>query len=155
MVQGSRVVDLFAGSGALGIEALSRGADSVVFVDPDHAATEAITTNLRTIGLEGSPRVHIAATTAREHLDRAPDTTYALALVDPPYAFDDWAALFGLLDPWMDPDGVIVVESDRPVDPAAGGAPGWMILRQKRYGGTVLGINVRTEPPTRDTGAEP
>ncbi len=78
----SRVLDLYAGSGALGIEAISRGAEWCDFVDQDRAACETIRENLRLTGFEGQARVHpISARRALEELHG----TYTVVLADPPY----------------------------------------------------------------------
>jgi 16S rRNA (guanine966-N2)-methyltransferase len=124
-VAGARVADLFAGSGALGIEALSRGAASCVFVERDPAAATVIEQNLAQTGLVGGTVVR--ADVMRWIAGRS--GSYDLVLADPPYAFDDWASLLEALDA-----PVVVVESDREIDPG----PGWLITRSKRYGGTVV-----------------
>jgi 16S rRNA (guanine966-N2)-methyltransferase len=131
-VAGARVLDLFAGSGALGIEALSRGAASAVFVDISAAALEAVRTNLETTGLEG--------TSIRIDAHKYDDGPFELALLDPPYATTDqqWAALLGHIDAH-----VIVVESDREVDLG----DRWALLRSKRYGSTVVQIARRKGSP--------
>ncbi len=143
-VVGARVVDLFAGSGALGIEALSRGAAEVTFVEADRGVREVLTANLERVGFDDPGRVRVVAGTAEAHLRSAGENRYDLALVDPPYAHDRWPELFGLLEGVVAPAGVVVVESDRVVDPGEFEASGFRISRAKRYGGTVLGINVRT-----------
>ena len=124
-VAGARVLDLFAGSGALGIEALSRGAASAVFVDVSQQALDAVRTNLGTTGLEG--------TSIRIDAHKYDDGPFDLALLDPPYATtdDQWHALLGHLDAH-----VLVVESDREIDLG----DRWELLRSKRYGSTVVQI---------------
>ena len=131
VVVGARVLDLFAGSGALGIEALSRGAIDAVFVDSSAKAIDAIRENLATTGLNG--------TVVRADAHRYDDGPFGLALVDPPYATTDaeWAHLLTHLQA-----DVVVVESDREVDLGAR----WEVLRTKRYGSTVVRIGRRTEP---------
>ena len=84
-VEGLRVVDLFCGSGALGLEALSRGAASATFVDQDAAALEAVRTNLTSIGLGDEPTTVVRAALPG-WLAGAP--SFDLALCDPPYTFD-------------------------------------------------------------------
>jgi 16S rRNA (guanine966-N2)-methyltransferase len=130
------VLDLFAGSGALGIEALSRGAASATFVDADARAVAVVRANLEATGL--ADRATVVRSDARRFLDGG-ERRFDLALLDPPYAFsdDDWAALLGSLDA-----AVAVVESDREV---ALPAP-WEVLRSKRYGGTVVLLAGRTGP---------
>ena len=75
------VLDLFAGSGALGLEALSRGAESVTFVEADAKAAKIIEANVRALGLSG---VRVIRRRAAEHLERS-GGTYDLVLADPPY----------------------------------------------------------------------
>jgi 16S rRNA (guanine966-N2)-methyltransferase len=130
VVEGSRVLDLFAGSGALGIEALSRGALSAVFVDSSAAAIDAVRANLETTGFEAS--------VIRTDAHRYDDGPFELALLDPPYATsdDEWKHLLTHLDA-----AVVVVESDREVDLTGR----WELLRSKRYGSTVVLIARRTE----------
>jgi 16S rRNA (guanine966-N2)-methyltransferase len=132
-IEGARVLDLFAGTGALGVEALSRGAASAVFVEPGRATRVVIEENLR---LLDDARAEVVAGTAAAHLTSCGADAYDLVFADPPYAFDDWAELFGLLGRVVADGGVVVVESDRPVEPPEG----WVILRAKRYGSTVVHI---------------
>jgi 16S rRNA (guanine966-N2)-methyltransferase len=122
---GASVADLFAGSGALGIEALSRGAASCVFVESDRAALDAIRANLRTTGLGGGEVVRSDALRWVAANRRALDVVFA----DPPYAFDAWDALGSALDAEL-----VVAESDRDVDLG----DRWRVLRSKRYGSTVV-----------------
>jgi 16S rRNA (guanine966-N2)-methyltransferase len=124
------VLDLFAGSGALGIEALSRGATSVTFVDRDARAIAAVRANLESTGLGDRATVvrdDAARFLAGEH------QPFDLALLDPPYAFSDeeWAGVLGSLGAT-----IAVLESDREVPLPAP----WQVLRSKRYGGTVVSI---------------
>src|SRR4051794_31731507 len=128
VLHGAVVLDLFAGSGALGIEALSRGAAHVTFVDSSPQALRAVTANLETCGMEADATVVRAD--ALTHLGRTA-THVDLALLDPPYGFEDWDALLAALDA-----DVLVMESDRPIEPGSGAE----VLRQRRYGGTVVTI---------------
>lgn len=132
VLRGAEVLDLFAGSGALGIEALSRGASHVTFVDSSPQALRAVRENLATCAMEADATVVRADALA--HLSRGADPHGArvdLALLDPPYAFDEWDALLAAIDA-----EVLVIESDRPIDPGTGTE----VLRQRRYGGTVVTI---------------
>lgn len=131
------VLDLFAGSGALGIEALSRGAAHATFVEPDAAARAHITQNLATCAM--ADQATIVPVTAQRFL-HATDQRFDLVLCDPPYVFDEWQELFGALQARVHPDGLVVVESDDAV--AADLA--WEILRQRRYGGTVVTVMIPT-----------
>jgi 16S rRNA (guanine966-N2)-methyltransferase len=125
-VDGATVLDLFAGSGALGIEALSRGARLCTFVEPAPAALAAIRENLATAGV--AERATVEARSAEAYLAGGP-AAVDVALCDPPYAFADWSGLLARL-----PAGLVVCESDRPVELGAG----WDAARTRRYGGTVV-----------------
>jgi 16S rRNA (guanine966-N2)-methyltransferase len=81
-VEGVRVLDLFAGSGALGIEALSRGAASAVFVDSDQRAISAVRANLEDLGLEAEAHRRDALL----YLRSAPEAPFGLVFLDPPYS---------------------------------------------------------------------
>lgn len=128
------VLDLFAGSGALGIEALSRGAAHATFVDQDRVAVRAVEANLATTGLAAQATVLTAS--VDRFLQRVGDRRWDLALIDPPYDCDHEAWL-DLLDRL--PADLAVIESDRPVDPPFG----WEVLRSKRYGSTHVVIAER------------
>lgn len=132
-VEGDQVVDLFCGSGALGAEALSRGAEGVTFVDHDAAVLGAVRTNLAAAGLD-TARATLVRAELPGWLGRAP--RFDLALCDPPYAFDDWATLLGNLQA-----DVAVLESAQPVAVPEG----WVVTRARRYGGTLVTV-VRTSP---------
>ncbi len=126
------VVDLFAGSGALGLEALSRGARSVTFVERDCPALATVRTNLIQLGLQG-PNARLQHGDALAHLDVVDGAD--LVFADPPYAFDQWAQLgVGLRRNAF--DGLAVAESGADID--LGG--GWEVVRVKRYGGTVVTV---------------
>jgi 16S rRNA (guanine966-N2)-methyltransferase len=128
VIDGARVLDLFAGSGALGIEALSRGAAHATFVDHDQRARKAVTANLDTTRL--ADHATVVAGDALGYL-ATHSGEVDLVLLDPPYEFEHWDDLFAVL-----PDAVVVVESDRSVEPPAG----WAVVRSKRYGTTVVAI---------------
>ena len=114
-VDGARVLDLFAGSGAMGLEALSRGAASATFVESDHAACRAIADNLAKLRLTGARVACEDAVWALRRETRA----YDLVLVDPPY--EAWAALeprlAELLPRVLAPDGLLVVETGSRTEP--------------------------------------
>lgn len=82
-VEGARVLDLFAGAGTLGIEALSRGAREAVFVEQDRDACAVILQNLEATGLRGA--AHIRRSDVRRFLSRPPRTPFDLVFLDPPY----------------------------------------------------------------------
>jgi len=137
-LDGARVLDLFAGTGAVGLEALSRGAAEAVFVESDRAAAEVLRRNLATVGLPGGRVVRrpVAAFLA----EPAP-TPFDLVFADPPYALGD-EFLAEILDTladrkWLADDAVVVVERA-----ARGPGPRWPqaieALRDRRYGEGAL-----------------
>jgi 16S rRNA (guanine966-N2)-methyltransferase len=127
-IEDATVLDLFAGSGAMGIEALSRDAAHATFVDNDERARKAIHANLDTTKL--GDRATVVAADAFTFLTTT-DRRFDLALLDPPYAFDRWRDVLEAL-----PAVVAVLESDRPIDPGRG----WAVVRSRRYGTTVVTI---------------
>jgi len=145
VVEGATVADLFAGSGALGIEALSRGAASCVFVERDRKALEAIRTNIDKLGLAGRARVLAGDVSSNLGSLRGLD----LVLVDPPYDFDDWSTFLGRCSACLASEGVVVAESGRELV-----APeGWEIIRSKRYGRAWVSFLVRSaDAATGPTG---
>ena len=136
-VEGAAVLDLFAGSGAMGIEALSRGAARATFVDLDPRAVAAVRANLDATGLADR------ATVVRADAERwLPGGRFDLAVLDPPYATDD--AVWGRLLTGLDA-GLVVLESDREVPLPEG----WGILRSRSYGGSVVVLARATRPAER------
>jgi 16S rRNA (guanine966-N2)-methyltransferase len=133
VVPEAAVLDLFAGSGAMGIEALSRGAARATFVDQDIAARRAIEANLATCGLVEAAEV-VAAPAERFLAGSGQQRRWDLALLDPPYGYDGWPEL--LLDL---PAATAVLEGREPVDPPFG----WEVVRSKRYGRTHVVIAQR------------
>jgi 16S rRNA (guanine966-N2)-methyltransferase len=140
-VDGATVADLFAGSGALGIEALSRGAARAHFVESDRRAADVIAANLDALSLADRAvvlRRPVAAAVA--DLPEALD----LVLADPPYAFDDWDGLLRAVLPRLAEDAVVVIETDRSLTLPAG----WEKVRERTYGGTVV-LFARPDLPAR------
>jgi 16S rRNA (guanine(966)-N(2))-methyltransferase RsmD len=129
-VEGLSVVDLFCGSGALGVEALSRGAASATFVDMDPNALEAVRQNLHAVGLAEEP-VSLVRAVLPGWLQGPGAPAFDLALCDPPYDFGEWPALLGALRA-----DVAVFESAAPIPlPEA-----WVVKRERRYGGTLVTV---------------
>ena len=133
VVEDAVVLDGYAGSGALGIEALSRGAARCTFVERDRDALAALRANLDSLRL-GSDRATVVAGDLVDHLGGHLAAAYDLALFDPPYAFDGWDDLLGTVDA-----SVAVCEGAAPLDPPEG----WRLARAKAYGGTVVSIVVK------------
>ena len=108
-IEGRRVLDLFAGSGQLGIEALSRGAVSCVFVDRNSAAIPVIRDNLHRAGLE--EHAQVVATDAVSYLQR-PKERFDLVFLDPPYASGLLETVLPGVAPHVNDGGLIVCETD-------------------------------------------
>jgi 16S rRNA (guanine966-N2)-methyltransferase len=139
-IEGARVLDLFAGTGALGIEALSRGAEHAVFVERDASAARVLRENLEALELvpEAAEVRRGDALAALESARRAKET-YDLVFIDPPYdQARDWGAELSAALPWvLAPGARMVVESDRRA-PLRLGA---QLQRQRRYGDTSITIH--------------
>jgi 16S rRNA (guanine966-N2)-methyltransferase len=133
IVDGAEVIDLFAGSGALGIEALSRGAAHCTFVERDRSALAALRTNLDTLGLRERATVAQSDAVAWSAAPRPAD----LALIDPPYSFDGWADLLVSVQA-----AYAVCEAAREVPAPAG----WSTMRVRRYGRTTVTLLSRDTP---------
>lgn len=131
-LSGASVVDLYCGSGAMGIEALSRGAASCTFVDQDRRCLEAARANLAAVGLDGSAATFVRATLPGWSPDRPVDLVFA----DPPYGELDAAALLGGVDA-----SVAVLESDAPVVVPQH----WETSVARRYGSTLVTVLERRE----------
>ena len=117
-IEGAAVLDLFAGSGAMGLEALSRGASRCVFVERDRAACRVIQANLEKLRLTGAIVVNRDARSAVRD-ERARARRYGLVLADPPY--DEWdeqaVALAPFLADVLEPDALVVVETSSRIEP--------------------------------------
>jgi 16S rRNA (guanine966-N2)-methyltransferase len=132
---GARVLDLYAGSGALGLEALSRGAVAATFVEFAPAALVALRRNIADLDLARCDVVP-ADVVSYHSRTAVPQPVYDLVLIDPPYALD-LDPVLGLITPWTAPAGTIVVErSSRGPEPAW--PPTLDVIRSRRYGETTL-----------------
>lgn len=136
-VEDAKVIDLFAGSGAMGIEALSRGAASCAFLERDRKALDSIRYNIKTLQLADNTTVLSGDVMTNVVALRNVD----LVLADPPYDFDRWADLLTVLNLVMAPGGVVVTESGREIQPPEG----WDVLRSKRYGRAWVAFLQRTD----------
>jgi 16S rRNA (guanine966-N2)-methyltransferase len=139
-LDGARVLDLFAGSGALGIEALSRGADRAVFVERDAGALRSLNTNLTALAIpEESAQVRRGDALAALRSARERKETYDLVFIDPPYrqARELGPELSAMLPPLLGPDARVVVESDR----RAALQLELTVERERRYGDTSITIH--------------
>ena len=125
VVDGARVMDLYAGSGALGIEALSRGAQHCVFVENNRDALVVLRKNLQSLGLTDRSVVMekdaMGACATASPVD--------LVLADPPYGFEDWGTLLQNCNA-----PIVVLESNRQI----GDVSGYSTIRERRYGRTFV-----------------
>ncbi|GGS61092.1 DNA methylase [Streptomyces daghestanicus] len=133
-LDGERVLDLYAGSGAVGLEALSRGAGHVLLVEADARAARTVRDNARTVGLPGA---EVRAGKARQIVQAPPDDPYDLVFLDPPYAVsdDDLREILLTLrtQGWLADEALVTVERS-----TRGGEFRWPegfdALRSRRYG---------------------
>lgn len=126
------VLDLFAGTGALGIEALSRGAKSAVFVDNSRLSTELIKQNLALVRTDANVRKQSA-----EVFLKTCSQSFDFIFCDPPYAFDGVMILQSIFDKnILLNDGVLIYESSARQSPPE--QPGLKISRQKKMGDTLI-----------------
>ncbi len=127
-LEGATVLDLFAGSGALGLEALSRGAASCTFVERDRDACRTINANLDTLGLRATVLCQDAFRAVAQERSR-----YDLVLCDPPYEIDATGLPFAAL---LADDGLLVYESAGRAEPP--GLEGLTLRTSRRYGSARL-----------------
>lgn len=135
-LHGARVLDLYAGSGAVGLEALSRGAARVVFVESDARAAQVIRANLASVALPGG---ELARGQVQRFLDRGPgaEAAFDLVVADPPYAASE-AEVTGMLTVlasggWLAPGALVAVERATRAGPLPWPA-GYRADRSRRYG---------------------
>jgi 16S rRNA (guanine966-N2)-methyltransferase len=150
-LRGTRILDLFAGSGALGFEAISRGAAFCLFVETDEAARGAIRENIDALGLFGATRLHRRDATDLGLRPASAGEPFDMAFMDPPYRQGlAERALAGLAEGgWLKPGALVMVE--RGSDEADLSAPGYQVLDTRDYGAArvsflKLGADVTPEP---------
>ena len=134
----ARVLDLFAGSGALGLEAASRGAASVTLVELSKKAAQVAKDNAARVERAGTCGASVIASSAQRFLAES-GGEFDLILIDPPYDLpaDELAGTLALIAPRLAPDGVLVLEqAKRAGEP--GMPPELEIVRQKKYGDTIV-----------------
>lgn len=125
VLEGARVLDLFAGTGAMGIEAISRGAQHCVFIEKDREALQVLRENVVNLGIDAQCSV-IAGDAS---LAAAQQRDIDIVIADPPYGFTEWEALIRGLT--VD---LVILESGR----AIGEITGWETIREKKYGRTFV-----------------
>lgn len=130
-VEDAVVLDLYAGSGSFGLEALSRGAAAATFVESGEKALSALRDNVAAVGLGGA----VVATEVEAFLRRPGDRLYHLVFIDPPWdlSTDVIERQLAAIDPLLTPEGEVVVsrrEGDRPPLPPSG----WQVATDRKYG---------------------
>jgi 16S rRNA (guanine966-N2)-methyltransferase len=141
IIAGASCLDLCAGTGALGIEALSRGAASVQFVEREQRAAQALRDNLHRLKTAGQ----VVAVDAMTYLRGAPQSC-DLVFLDPPFALDLWSGLAQQLESagWLTAQAWIYVESPRGVAPAL--PPNWQLHREGQAGEVRFALYRRALP---------
>lgn len=142
-ILGANVLDLFSGSGALGLEALSRGASNVVFVDSHPGCCATIRENAATLGV--ADRCRVVEARALQAVEGAAAGRYSLVLADPPYDSPDRAGLGRAVEPILTEDGQLVVERSARAEPTRGWG-GLGLARTVVYGDTALDMFRRDGP---------
>ncbi|MBT95802.1 MAG: 16S rRNA (guanine(966)-N(2))-methyltransferase RsmD [Acidimicrobiaceae bacterium] len=125
LISDNTFLDLFSGTGSLGIEALSRGAKSVVFTDNHDEAINCISLNVEKFGYSSETQIH--RIDALSYLERK--LFFDVVLLDPPYGFDDWKQTLALIEA-----RIIVIESSRAIIPDHK----WRTIKSQKYGQTHL-----------------
>ncbi len=126
VIEGALVADLYAGSGAMGIEALSRGAAHCTFIENDRSALRVLNDNVAALGLAGD--INVIQGSVESHVQRL---DVDIVLADPPYDTADWAGLMANLSA-----ALLVAEGAKEVEPIVG----WSTVRARRYGRTWVTI---------------
>ncbi len=136
-IEGRRVLDLFAGSGALGLEAMSRGAAFALFVETDSAARGAIRDNIEALGLFGETRIHRRDATDLGVKPAGLGDPFDLVFLDPPYGKGLGEAALARLGQggWIAPDALIVLEVGADETPST---PHFETLDQREYGAAKI-----------------
>jgi len=137
---GARVIDLFAGSGALGFEALSRGASNCLFVETDAGARGAIRDNIEALSLFGCTRIHRRSATDLGDKPASTGAPSTLAFLDPPYGKDLVPPALDMLDKggWLAPGALIVIEQAKDEAPAT--ADHFTESDRRHYGAAQIGL---------------
>jgi 16S rRNA (guanine966-N2)-methyltransferase len=136
LIRDARMADLYAGSGALGIEALSRGAVHCTFVERDRKALRTLRDNVADLGLDDRSKI-----VPGDALVLVASLDVDIVLADPPYDFDRWPDLLAATAAPF-----VVAEAGRPLDRLAPESiPGWTATRTKRYGRTWVTFFERSD----------
>ncbi len=141
---GARVIDLFAGTGALGLEAISRGAAWCLFVETAAAARGAIRDNIEALSLFGSTRIHRRSATDLGIMPAGDGAPFSLAFLDPPYAKDLCAPAMDALHQgrWLAHGAIVVAEQGKDENPVR--VSGFTEDDRRVYGAAQIGIYLYT-----------
>ncbi|MBB36462.1 MAG: 16S rRNA (guanine(966)-N(2))-methyltransferase RsmD [Hirschia sp.] len=133
-MEGLRVMDLYAGSGALGLEAISRGAAHALFVETDTRARGIIRENIEKYALFGITRIHRRSATDLGPKPAGAGDRYDIAFMDPPYGYDLVGPTLAQLvkGNWLKPDALIVAETSK--DEAVPEMDGYELMDSRDYG---------------------
>ncbi len=136
-IESARAIDLFAGSGALGLEAMSRGAGFCLFVETDAAARAAIRKNVETLQLTGTTRIHRRSATALGEMPSHLGGPFDLAFLDPPYANELAEPSLNALNTggWLADGAIAIVETG---SKETLNAADWSILEDREYGAAKI-----------------
>ncbi len=142
-IDGARVIDLFAGTGALGLEAMSRGASFTLFIEESAQGRGLLRTNIESLGLQGSTKIF-----RRDATDLGVPGTmepFDLAFADPPYGkgLGERAAASLATGGWLKPGALLLLEERAANAPSA--LAGFGLLEQRQFGETVIGFFERDE----------
>ena len=133
--ENQRVLDLFAGSGAMGLESLSRGADFVTFVDYSKDSIKTVHENLNT--LEFTERAELVRFDSLTYLKTEyPKQSYDLVFLDPPFAFTEWDSMLNLLKE----SSILVIESNREIETDKNL---WKVAKSAKYSSTYIKVCIR------------
>lgn len=134
-IQGAKVLDLCAGSGALSFEALSRGAKHVIMVEPDIQQVKFLRENLKLLSIENA---QVIATTAQLAL-KTIKTQFDLVFLDPPYSLNLWTELAEWVNPLLAKNALIYVEADRDLNTLQ--LPqNWQLIKETKAGVVKAGL---------------
>lgn len=151
MIEGCLFLDLYAGSGSVGIESMSRGAKQAVLVETDRVSFRIIEENISLLGMNS---VSAVCSDVFRYLKGGSGRGFNLIYADPPYEFADEGGfaekILGLIrdGSWLDKDGVFTLERRTGPDPA--GIPGWVLMDSRRYGQSQLDFYVQKDAEGRE-----
>ena len=136
-IQGARCLDVFAGSGALGVEALSRGAGTVLMLERDAKAASQLRANLSLLNAQNGKIIHGDALKFLQegnHVHNNPEGSYQIIFIDPPFQLQLWQQVIDVLEAknWLAEDATIYIESGR--ESVYQTPPNWQLHREKHAG---------------------